>query len=144
MSTGNDEKNLLGLRSYPPEVQQVIRSSEKYRNRVRPVNKIRVFISNLLLFLVILFIFGLVIRADSFAENFFHVLAVGESLNLFDLVVIDLIWWRSTKRIRFSDIPEKQAYQNPKEHIDSFVRGAGMYLLAALIDGALLTIPFGG
>ena len=61
-------------------------------------------------------------------------------MNLFDLVVIDLIWWRNTKRIRFQDVPEKKAYQNPKQHIDSFVRGVLMYLLVAIIDGLILTV----
>ena len=65
---------------------------------------------------------------------------LGEVLNLFDLVVINLIWWRNTKRIRFKDILEKEMYQNPKQHIDSFFRGMIMYLLVAIIDGIILTI----
>ena len=44
-----------------------------------------------------------------------------------------------SSRIRFSDIPEKEKYQNPKQHIDSFKRGTIMYLIVAVIDGIILT-----
>lgn len=140
LSTGTDEKNLIGLRSYPTEVQNAIRSSEKYRQKVKPTNMVKVFVSNTVMFAVILFVFGLFTKADDFKTNFINVLTVGEVLNLFDLIVIDLLWWRNTKRIRFSDIPEKEAYQNPKQHIDSFVRGVVMYLIVAAVDGVVLTV----
>lgn len=80
------------------------------------------------------------IKSNDFKTNFINILVMGEILNLFDLVVIDLIWWRNTKRIRFQDLPEKKAYQTPKQHIDSFVRGVLMYLLVAIIDGLILTV----
>ena len=124
--TGNDYKNLSGLRSYPIEVQDVIKKNEKYKDKIKPIN-------------MILFIFGLFIKTENFIGNFINILILGEVLNLFDLVVIDLLWWRNTKRIRFSDIPEKEKYQDPKQHIGSFERGIIMYLIIAVLDGIILT-----
>jgi hypothetical protein len=140
LSTGTDEKNLIGLRSYPIEIQRIIRNNEKYKNKVKQTNMTKVFITNLIMFVIVLFIFGFFIKSNDFKTNFVNILVLGEVLNLFDLVVIDLIWWRNTKRIRFKDIPEKEIYQNPKQHIDSFFRGIIMYLLVAIIDGIFLTI----
>lgn len=140
LSTGTDEKNLIGLRSYPIEIQEIIRNNEKYKDKVKPTNITKVFISNLIMFVVILFILGIFIKANNFQTNFMNILILGEILNLFDLVVIDLIWWRNTKRIRFTEILEKEKYQNPKQHIDSFLRGIIMYVLVAIIDGFILTI----
>lgn len=137
--TGNDYKNLNGLRSYPIEVQNIIKKNKKYKDKIKPTNMIKVFISNLIMFSIILFIFGLFIKTENFTGNFINVLILGEVLNLFDLVVIDLLWWRNTKRIRFSDIPEKEKYQDPKQHIGSFERGIIMYLIIAVIDGIILT-----
>ena len=137
--TGNDYKNLNGLRSYPIEVQDIIKKNKKYKDKIKPINMIKVFISNLVMFSIILFIFGLFIKTENFIGNFINVLILGEVLNLFDLVVIDLLWWRNTKRIRFSDIPEKEKYQDPKQHIGSFERGIIMYLIIAVIDGIILT-----
>lgn len=138
--TGNDYKNLVGLRSYPIEVQDIIKNNDKYKDKIKPINMVKVFISNLVMFSIILFIFGLFIKTETFKGNFFNILILGEVLNLFDLVVIDLLWWRNTKRIRFSEIPEKEKYQNPKQHIDSFLRGIIMYLIIAVIDGIILTL----
>lgn len=140
LSTGTDEKNLIGLRSYPVEIQEIIRNNEKYKNKVKQTNMTKVFITNLIMFVIVLFIFGIFIKSKDFKTNFTNILVLGEVLNLFDLVVIDLIWWRNTKRIRFKDIPEKEKYQNPKQHIDSFLRGIIMYLLVAIIDGIILAI----
>jgi len=140
LSTGTDEKNLTGLRSYPLEIQKMIRDNEKFKNKVKQTNMIKVFIMNLIMFVIVLFIFGIFIKSNDFKTNFVNILILGEVLNLFDLVVIDFIWWRNTKRIRFKDIPEKEIYQNPKQHIDSFLRGIIMYLLVAIIDGIILTI----
>jgi hypothetical protein len=121
LSTGTDEKNLIGLRSYPIEIQRIIRNNEKYKNKVKQTNMTKVFITNLIMFVIVLFIFGFFIKSSDFKTNFVNILVLGEVLNLFDLVVIDLIWWRNTKRIRFKDIPEKEIYQNPKQHIYSFL-----------------------
>lgn len=140
LATGSDEKNLAGLRSYPLEIQEYIRNNKKYKDKVKPTNTIKIFISNLIMFIIILFIFGIFLKTDNFKTNFLNILILGEILNLFDLIVIDLIWWRNTKRIRFSEIPEKEKYQNPKLHIESFLRGIVMYLLVAIIDGLILTI----
>lgn len=140
LSTGTDEKNLIGLRSYPVEIQKMVRDAEKYKDKVKQKNLTKVFITNLIIFVIVLFIFGIFIKSNDFKTNFANILVLGEVLNLFDLVVIDLLWWRNTKRIRFKDIPEKEKYQNPKQHISSFLRGIIMYLLIAIIDGILLTV----
>jgi hypothetical protein len=140
LSTGTDEKNLIGLRSYPAEIQKIIINNEKYKNKVKQTNVAKVFGANLIMFVIVLFILGLFIKSNSLKTNFANILVLGEVLNLFDFVVIDLIWWRNTERIRFKDIPEKEMYQNPKQHIDAFLRGIIMYLLVAIIDGIILTI----
>ena len=53
---------------------------------------------------------------------------------------IDLLWWRNTKRIRFSCAPDKSLYQDPKKHIGSFVRGAVMYVIVAVIPAGILML----
>lgn len=139
LGTGTDDKNLKSFSSYPDEVQTLIRNNEDYRAKVKTTNKCVAFLLNFLIFLVILFIFGIAIRKPNFLHNFICLSIIGQGLNLFDLLVIDLIWWRRTKRIRFTKIPEKDLFQNPrKHHIESFTRAFVMYLLIAVIDGYLL------
>lgn len=112
INTGGDEKNLRGLRSYPKEVQEMVRNDKTLGEKApAEANIPKVFTENLILFTVLFLIIGLVLKYTigfkGFLDIFIYFLIMGESLNLFDLVVIDLLWWRNTKRIRFSFIPDK-------------------------------------
>ena len=140
LGTGTDEKNLKSYSSYPDEVQNRINEIAEYRGRCKERSKAAVFLLNFLLFLLLFFILGLFIRDSSFLQNFVSLTIMGQSLNAFDLLVIDLLWWRNTKRIRFAKIPEKELYRNPKKHIWSFIRGVAMYLIIAFADGYMLTL----
>ena len=140
IGTGTDEKNLKSYSSYPDEVQAQINNIPTYQGKFKKHNKVTVFLINLLLFSIILFFLGFFIKEDNFFHNFLYLSIIGQGLNIFDLFIIDLLWWRNTNRIRFSKIPEKKLYQNPKKHIDAFVRAFIMYLSVAVIDGYILTL----
>ena len=145
LGTGTDRKNLIGLRSYPDEVQTRVQSDPQLGQAVpKAKSTAAILLSNLLLFTVVFSVLGLALKSvlglNNYLSAFWYFLAFGEGLGLFDLLVIDLLWWRSTKRIRFSFLPEKKYYQNPKKHIEAFIRAYIMYLLIALIDGYILTL----
>ena len=140
LGTGTDEKNLKSYSSYPDEVQICINDIAEYQGRFKESNKVAAFVSNFLLFLCLLFIFGLFIREKDFWHNVLSLSVIGQGLNFFDLLIIDLLWWRNTKRIRFTKIQEKKLYQNPTKHIEAFGRALIMYSLIALIDGYFLTL----
>lgn len=73
-----------------------------------------IFAGNLLLFTALLFAMGLLTRQEYFAGNFLNTLLLGQALNLFDFLVIDLLWWRHTKRVRFSGTEESpELYADP-------------------------------
>ena len=143
LCTGTDKKNLAGLRSYPSEVQARVR--EKLPN-VAPKEKSipSILLGNLILFTVVFSAIGLVFKKvlafDSYLSTFWYFLILGEGLGLFDLLVIDLLWWRNTKRIRFSFLPEKEIYQNPQKHLDSFVRGIPLFAVIAALSAWIVRL----
>ena len=141
--TGTDKKNLAGLRSYPDEVQAAVR--ERLGNKVPAAKSVpSVLTGNLLLFTVVFSIVGIALRGllsfDGYFSAFWYFLLLGEGLGLFDLVVIDLLWWRNTQRIRFSFLPNKAAYQDPGKHIGSFVRGIPLFAVVAALSAAVVTL----
>lgn len=144
LGTGTDEKNLKSYASYPDEVQKRIREVDEYQGKYHEANKLVIWLANLvvflILFLILFMIFGAFIREKDFMQNFINLLILGQALNIFDLLVIDLLWWRNTKRIRLSKVPEKVLYQNPKKHIKTFLRAIPMYIFVAAVDGYLLTL----
>ncbi|WP_277285303.1 hypothetical protein [Sneathia sanguinegens] len=140
LKTGTDEKNLKNYGSYPDEVQRQIELIEEYKGKFKKKGKFTTWILNFFLFTIIFFFLGLFIRKTKFVYNFIQLIILGEILNVFDLVIIDLLWWRNTKRIRLSKIPQKELYQNPKKHIEAFKRAVLMYFFIVLLDGYILTL----
>lgn len=140
LGTGTDKKNLRNYMSYPDDVQKRIKEIEEYQGKYKETGSFVVWIANFLLFTILFLLLGIVIRQTSFIHNFISLLILGETLNVFDLIVIDLLWWRNTKRIRLSKIPQKELYQNPKKHIEAFLRALILYFFVAMIDGYLLTL----
>ena len=141
--TGTDKKNLAGLRSYPDEVQAAVRArlgNEAPKDKSIP----SILLGNLLLFTAVFSIVGIVLKGllsfDGYLSAFWYFLLLGEGLGLFDLVVIDLLWWRNTQRIRFSFLPNKAAYQDPSKHIGSFVRGIPLFAVVAALSAAVVTL----
>lgn len=122
LCTGTDKKNLAGLRSYPDEVQQAVRKHPKLE-KIVPQEKtvLSVLLGNLLFFTAVFSVLGLalknVLELNDFLTAFLFFLALGEGLGAFDLIIIDLMWWRNTKRIRFFFLPEKTYYQEISKHI---------------------------
>ena len=140
LGSGTDEKNLRNYMSYPDEVQKRIKEIEEYRGKFKETSRFAAWVANFLIFTVLFLLLGIVIRQTNFMHNFIGLLILGETLNAFDLIVIDLLWWRNTKRIRLSKIPQKELYQNPQKHIEAFLRAFVLYFFVALLDGYLLTL----
>ncbi len=143
LCTGTDKKNLAGLRSYPDAVQNIVR--EHLADNVPKAKSIpSILLSNLVLFTVVFSVMGFVFKSilnfDGYLSAFLYFLLLGEGLGLFDLLVIDLLWWRNTKRIRFSFLPEKAAYQDPSKHIGSFVRGIPLFAVIAVLSAGVVTL----
>ena len=141
--TGTDKKNLAGLRSYPDEVQAVVR--ERLGNEAPKDKSVpSILLGNLLLFTAVFSIVGIALKGplsfDGCFSSFWFFLLLGEGLGLFDLVVIDLLWWRNSQRIRFSFLPNKAVYQDPSKHIGSFVRGIPLFAVVAALSAAIVTL----
>ncbi len=143
--TGTDEKNMLGFRSYPKAVQERVYKDAKLSALApKEIHLGKIFVANIVLFTIVFLIIGAALKYtvgfDGFLDAFLYLLILGEVVNLFDLVVIDLLWWRNTARIRFSCAPEKELYQNPKVHIDSFFRGIIMFAIPAVIVAGIVQL----
>lgn len=143
-ATGTDKKNMGGFQSHPDEVQKRLREDTTLRELApKKVSVLITILSNILMFTIVFTILGVclkdVLGLVDLKTAFIYFLILGEGLNLFDLVVIDLLWWRNSKRIRFSCVPEKEAYQNPKKHVESFLRGIPSFAVVAVTVALILS-----
>ncbi len=142
LCTGTDKKNLSGLRSYPDAVQSIVR--DRLADAPKEKSIPAILLSNLILFTVLFSALGLgfknVLTFDGYLSALCYFLILGEGLGLFDLLVIDLLWWRNTKRIRFSFLQDKASYQDPSKHISSFVRGIPLFAAIAALSAWIVTM----
>lgn len=142
LCTGTDRKKLVGLRSYPDAVQQAVREHPVLgKSAPQEKSPLSILPGNLILFTAVFSILGVALKnalgLKDFGAAFWFFLALGEGVGLFDLVVIDLLWWRNTKRIRFSFLPEKQPYQDASKHIGSFLRGIPLFAAVAALSAGI-------
>ena len=141
LNTGSDDKNIKSYASYPDEVQEMIKKNPALQAKIKVTSPALSFASNTLVFGIVLFIFRLFVKADGFVANFINLLILGQCLNAFDFLVIDMLWWRNSKRIRFTGTEDRQdLYSNPKKHFISFLKGTAVFLIVAVIDGIVLTV----
>lgn len=140
LSTGSDDKNIKSYASYPDEVQEMVKKNPALQFKIKTVSPFVSFISNIVVFGIVFFIFGVFMKEDGFKANFVNLLTLGQCLNAFDFLIIDMLWWRNSKRVRFADTKDrKELYSNPKKHFVSFLKGIAAFLIIAVIDGAILT-----
>ena len=140
LNTGSDDKNIKSYASYPDEVQEMIKKNPALQAKIKTTPPVVSFASNILIFGIVLFIFGFFIKADGFMANFINLSILGQCHNAFDFLVIDMLWWRNSKRVRFTGTKDrKDLYSNPKKHFVSFLKGIAVFLIVSLIDGTLLT-----
>ena len=143
LGTGSDEKNIRNFSTYPDEVQKIVKARPELSGNIRQRGPAAIFAGNLLLFTALLFAMGLLTRQEYFAGNFLNTLLLGQALNLFDFLVIDLLWWRHTKRVRFSGTEESpELYADPRKHFYAFLRGV-LLLFRRVYPTAAFTVSSG-
>ena len=137
-NSGSDAKNMINFKHYSDEVQKAIRKDSDLK-KIAPDDKsvLTLLISNLIINLILFGFFGVIFKKQlaftGYMDAFIFFFVAGELVNLFDLLVIRLLWWPNTKRIRFSILPKKEYYQDYKKHINGFLMNIPVYIVIALI-----------
>lgn len=143
LNTGTDQKNIRSFSSYPEKVQKELQISDPELAKKAKVHfRVVVFFEELLVYATMLALSGIPARSANAFENFIHLLIMGEGLNLFDFLVIDLLWWRHSPRIRFSKVQEADLYLDPGKHISAFLRGVLFFVCTAVVGTWLMNVLF--
>lgn len=138
--TGTTEKNMKNYYSYPDGIQEKIQSNEKLSTMIpKKSTYIKSFLSNYALFTIVFLIIGLLLHIDGLWNNVLYFLIVGIGLNLFDLLIIDILWWSNTKRTRFEELNvDASEYKNSQKHVMAFGRGIPVFICVAITVGLLV------
>ena len=129
------------LYNYPPKIQERVKTLDEYKDKVpTKENKIVAKCFASLLFIIIL---SLILRCingyTTFITGFGYGFLLWTIVNLYDVIVLDIIWFCHDKRFVFKGTEDmKSEYHNYWFHIKGFFIGEGLALIICFIVGLII------
>lgn len=129
------------LYNYPPKIQERVKSLEQYKGKI-PTNKNKVVTKSLVaLFIIILF--SLILRYingyTTFIEGFGYSLLIWTVVNVYDAVVMDIIWFCHSKKVIIEGTEDmKNEYHNYMFHIKQSLIGMIIGSVVCVFIGLVL------
>lgn len=134
---------ISALYDYPPKIQNKVKSLEQYKDKI-PTQKQRLS-SKLLAALCILLVFSLILKFVNGYNTFYEAFGYGYLLwtiiNLYDLVVLDIIWFCHDPRFVLLGTEDMvKEYHNYWFHTRGFLIGEILGLVICALAGMLVQI----
>ncbi|MCB2290161.1 hypothetical protein LGK97_10315 [Clostridium sp. CS001] len=142
IGTKDDKTKLKGFYYYPKEIRERILAIPEYKKYIPKESARKVnFISSFLLFIVIFLVCSIFNGTNSFWASFENSIVLGVVMNLYDLLILDILWFSNAKRPKITGTEDMtKEYHNPKVHVEAFFRGVAMTFVGAFLVGAIFTI----
>ena len=129
------------LYNYPPKIQERVKSLKEYKDKIpTQENKIVAKLSACLLFIAILCIVLRYINGyKTFIESFSYGFLLWTIVNLWDVIVLDIIWFCHDKQFIFKGTEDMiNEYHNYWFHIKGFFIGESLALIVCTIAGLII------
>lgn len=129
------------LYNYPPNIQERVKSLDEYKNIIpTKENKIVTKLFASILFLVIICIILRYINGyTTFSESFGYGLLLWTIVNLWDVIVLDIIWFCHDKYFVFKGTEDMiNEYHNYWFHIKGFFIGELLALIICSLAGLII------
>ena len=129
------------LYNYPPKIQERVKLLDEYKGKI-PTNKNKV-VAKTFAALIIVIIVSLILRYvngyATFNEAFFHSVIIWTVVNLYDVVIMDIMWFCHDKRFRFKGTEDMEAeYTNYMFHIKEGLKGEIIGVSVCIIIGLVV------
>ena len=129
------------LYNYPPKIQERVKTLEEYKDQIpTKKNKVGAKLFASVLFIIILscllrYVNGYTTFLDSFKYGFL----LWTIVNLYDAIVLDIIWFCHDKRFVFKGTEDMQdEYHNYLFHIKGFFIGEVLALIICSVSAAII------
>ena len=129
------------LYNYPPKIQERVKSLKEYEGKIpTDNNKIIAKIGASIIFLIIIcLVLKHINGLDTFLESFLCGFLLWTIVNLYDLVVLDIIWFCHDKYFILKGTEDMIGeYHNYLFHIKGFFIGEGLALIICLLAGIII------
>ena len=129
------------LYNYPPKIQERVKSLDEYKEKIPSTeNKIGAKIIASILFLIIICIVLRYINGyTTFIESFKYVFLLWTIVNLYDAIVLNIIWFCHDKHFVFKGTEDMvEEYHNYWFHIKGFFIGEILALVICTLAGLII------
>ena len=129
------------LYNYPPKIQKRVKSLEEYKDRI-PTQKNKI-VAKLCASVIFLIIICLTLRYingyTTFVESFGYGFLLWTIVNLYDVIVLDIIWFCHDKHFVLKGTEDMtDEYHNYWFHIKGFFIGEALALIICAMAGAII------
>ncbi len=137
---------IKSLYNYPPKIQERVRSLDEYKDKIpTQKNKLAAKLTASILFIVIL---SLILRyvngCTSFPQAFGTAFLLWTAVNLWDVLVLDILWFCHDPHFVFKGTEDMVAdYHDYRFHIKGFFIGEALACLVCAIAGAVVQFVLG-
>ena len=129
------------LYNYPPKIQERVKSIEEYKDKIpTKENKLGAKLGASVIFLIILcLILRYVNGYTTFLESFKYGFILWTVVNLYDAIVLDIIWFCHDKHFVFKGTEDMVSeYHNYWFHIKGFFIGEVLALVICALAGVII------
>ena len=131
------------LYNYPPKIQERVKTLEEYKDKI-PTQKNKVVaksIASVLIIIVISLILRYINGYKTFLEGFGYGFLLWTIVNLYDAIVLDIIWFCHDKYFVFKGTEDMVSeYHNYWFHIKGFFIGECLALVICVIAGLVVQV----
>ena len=134
-------KPINTLYNYPPKIQERVKSLDEYKDKIpTQENKIFAKVCASILFLIIICVVLRYINGyKTFIESFGYGFLLWTIVNLYDAIVLDIIWFCHDKHFIFKGTEDMvEEYHNYWFHIKGFFIGEGLALIICSLAGLII------
>ena len=129
------------LYNYPPRIQERVKSLEEYKNKI-PTKENKIFVK-IIASIVLLLIISLILRYingyKTFIDSFKFGFLLWTIVNLYDVIVLDIIWFCHDKYFIFKGTEDMiDEYHNYWFHIKGFFIGEILAIAICTLAGLLI------
>ena len=129
------------LYNYPPKIQERVKSLDEYKDRIPTQNNKAVakIIASILFLVIICVVLRYINGYTTFIESFKYGFLLWSVVNLYDAIVLDIIWFCHDKHFVFKGTEDMiKEYHNYWFHIKGFFIGEVLALVICGLAGVVI------
>lgn len=131
------------IMSYPPAIRQRVESLSQYKNTIHKEEKRHMIVKIVAAFLIAIILSQVAYfsGAKSFSSAYFHVFILFFTVNIYDMIVLDIGLFCHSKKLRIPGTEDMdKEYRSPWFHVVGATKGIAIGAVVALLSGGIVNI----